>query len=110
MDMREMQKAIYQNKVNKGFNLTNIPQEFCYIYAEVAEAFEAWGNNRPSLGEELADVAIYLLGLSEILGIDLHSEIEKKIKINAKRHYVQVDGEWKKFTDDDPEPKGQHEQ
>ena len=34
------------------------------------------------MGEELADVAIYLLGLLEILGIDLEDEIQKKfIKI-----------------------------
>ena len=104
MTIPEMQKAIYQNKVEKGFNLTNIHQEFCYIYGEVAEAYEAWGNNRPTLGEELADVAIYLLGLSEILGVDLQKEIERKIAINARRRYVQVDGEWKKFVDGEETP------
>lgn len=44
------------------------------------------------LGSELADIAIYLLGISEILGIDLESEIERKIEINEKRQYKNVNG------------------
>ena len=42
MDMREMQKAVYQNKLDKGFNVTNVNLEFCLLYGEVGEAFEAW--------------------------------------------------------------------
>lgn len=40
----------------------------------------------------MADIAIYLMGLSEILGIDLESEIEKKAAINKDRVYNIVDG------------------
>ena len=40
---------------------------------------------KDDLGEELADVAIYLLGLSEILGIDLEYEIQKKVYKNLCR-------------------------
>lgn len=39
------------------------------------------------LNEELADIAIYLMGLSEILGFDLTDEIEKKVSKNKKRVY-----------------------
>ena len=42
VDLNELQKQIYQNKVNKGFNTTDINQEFCYIYGETSEAHEAW--------------------------------------------------------------------
>ena len=66
-DLKKLQKEIYQNKVNKGFNITDINKEFCLTYGEVAEAYEAWRKKKDDLGEELADVAIYLLGLSEIL-------------------------------------------
>ena len=41
---------------------------------------------------ELADVAIYLLGLSEILNIDLEDEILKKVYKNSKREYKVIDG------------------
>ncbi len=92
IDLKKLQKEIYQNKVNKGFNVTDINEEFCYTYGEVAEAYEAWRTKKDDLGEELADVAIYLLGLSEILGINLEEEIQKKVHKNSKREYKVIDG------------------
>lgn len=92
MGLKELQKKIYQNKVNKGFNTTDIPKEFCLLYGEVSEAYEAYRKKKPDLNEELADIAIYLLGISEILGFDLEKEIENKVKINEKRVYKKIDG------------------
>lgn len=91
MKIKEMQKEIFQNKLNKGFNVTDVNMEFCLLYGEVAEAYEAW-RKKANIGEELADIAIYLMGLSEILGIDLESEIEKKAAINKDRVYKVVKG------------------
>ncbi|NKC60423.1 hypothetical protein HED34_10690 [Vagococcus fluvialis] len=88
-DLKKYQKLVYENKVQKGFNVANIETEFLLIYGEIAEAFEAYKKNEmANLGEELAEVAIYLLGLSEILGIDLDEEIAKKIEINQNRKYI----------------------
>ena len=92
VDLKKLQKEIYQNKVNKGFNVTDINKEFCLTYGEMAEAYEAWLKKKKDLGEELADVAIYLLGLSEILGIDLEDEIQRKVYKNSKREYKTIDG------------------
>ena len=92
MDLSQVQKAVYQNKVDKGFNVTDVNVEFCLLYGEVAEAYEAWKKKQDTVGEELADIAIYLLGLSEILGVDLAAEIEKKMKINREREYQVIDG------------------
>ncbi len=103
VDLNKLQKDIYQNKVNKGFNISDINKEFCLTYGEVAEAYEAWRKKKDDLGEELADVAIYLLGLSEILGIDLEEEIEKKVYKNSKREYKVINGvntRIKEFEDD----------
>ena len=90
VDLNELQKRIYDNKIKKGFNTTDICKEFCYIHGEVSEAFEAYNKNfeKKELGKELADVAIYLLGLCEILGFSLEDEILKKVKINEKRIYI----------------------
>ena len=44
------------------------------------------------MNEELADIAIYLLGLSEMLGFDLEEEIVKKVEKNKKRVYKKIDG------------------
>ena len=86
MDLDQMQKRVYQNKLNKGFNVTDVPKEFCYLYGEVAEAYDAYLKNKEDLGEELADIAIYLLGLSEILGYNLKEQIENKMQ-KMKRVY-----------------------
>ena len=90
--MKEMQKEIWQNKINKGFNTTDVNKEFCLLYGEVSEAYEAWKKKKDDLGEELADIAIYLMGLSEMLGFDLEDEIINKVKKNEKRVYKQIDG------------------
>ena len=90
--MKKVQQEIFQNKVNKGFNITDVNKEFCLLYGEVAEAYEAWRKKKDDLGEELADVAIYLLGISEILGIDLEKEILHKINKNVHREYKVING------------------
>lgn len=92
VDLNKIQKEIYKNKVEKGFNVTDINKEFCLAYGELGEAYEAWRKKKDDLGEELADVAIYLLGLSEILGINLEKEILHKIYKNSKREYKIIDG------------------
>lgn len=92
IDFKAFQKRVYQNKVNQGFNVTNVPLEFSLTYGELAEAFEAWRKKKDSVGEELADVLIYLMGLSEILGVDLESELLRKMEINEKRRYISENG------------------
>ena len=92
MEFRKLQKEVYQNKVNHGFNLTDINMEFCLTYGELGEAYQAWLKKHDNVGEEIADVVIFLMGLSEILGIDLQKEIENKIEKNKKRKYVKVNG------------------
>ncbi len=83
----DVQKRIYENKKNHGFNITDISMEFCLTFGELSEAYDAWRKRKGSLGEELADTVIYLLGLAEINGIDLGVEIDKKMLVNEGRVY-----------------------
>lgn len=85
--MIDVQREIHENEIRKGFNVTNIEQKFCNIYGEVGEAYEAYYKQLPTFAEELADIAIYLMGLAEIRGIDLGAEIIKKVEINKGREY-----------------------
>lgn len=88
-ELKKYQEIVFQNKVQKGFNVTNVEKEFLLLYGEISEAFDAYKkNDTTELAEELADVAIYLLGLSEILNVDLDKEIKRKIDINSKRKYI----------------------
>ena len=92
MELKKIQKDIWQNKLNKGFNTTDVNKEFCLLYGEVSEAYDAWKKKKDDLNEELADIAIYLMGLAEMLGFDLADEIEKKVSKNEKRVYKNIDG------------------
>lgn len=92
IDLKKLQKQIYDNKVKKGFNVTNVHQEFCLVYEETAEAYRAYDRKLPDLGEELADVMIYLMGIAEILKIDMEDELIKKIDKNEKRQYQKING------------------
>lgn len=92
INLKKLQKDIFDNKVAKGFNTTDVNFEFGLTYGELAEAFTAYRKKLPDLGEELADVAIYLFGLAAILNIDLEDEILKKVEKNKKREYEKIDG------------------
>ncbi len=101
IDLKNLQKRVYKNKVKKGFNVTDIPLEFSLLHEEVSEAFRAYRKKLSDLPEELADIAIYLLGISEILGIDLQKEIVRKIKINEKRKYKKINGTFVRVDDNE---------
>lgn len=58
MTLNEMQKAVYQNKLDKGFNVTDINKEFCLLNGEVAEAYDAWHKKNPGVGEELLRIML----------------------------------------------------
>ncbi len=58
---------------------------------EVLEHFQ-WGDaieDKTELGSELADVALYLLQLASVAGIDLENAILEKIRINYSRQWAQ---------------------
>lgn len=102
MELDEIQKRAYANKIKHGFNTSDVNFEFCLMYGEMAEAYEAWLKKHDNVGEELADIGLYLVGLAEILGFSLHDEMVKKLQINEKREYVKVNGVYvKKDSKDD---------
>jgi NTP pyrophosphatase (non-canonical NTP hydrolase) len=87
MDIQSVQQQAWDNKLAKGFNTTDVALEFGLLTAEVGEAFTAWCKRLPDLGEELADVLIYLAGLARMTGVDLDGEVERKLAKNAARIY-----------------------
>ena len=92
VDLNELQKQVYQNKLDKKFNVTDINMEFALTYGELSEAYDAWRKKKGNVGEEIADVIIYLLGLCEILNVNLEEELLNKIEVNKSRVYKNVDG------------------
>ena len=72
MNTKEIQKSILENKIAKV-----LMSQIFLSRIRVSLQWEVGGfiwnmrKKKDDLGEELADVFIYLLGLAEILGIDL---------------------------------------
>lgn len=87
MQLRDIQKLAWENKVSKGFNTTDLPLEFALAHAELSEAFEAARKNPAHLGEELADTLLFVASIAEMRGIDLDGAVEAKIAKNAARTY-----------------------
>jgi NTP pyrophosphatase (non-canonical NTP hydrolase) len=57
---------------------------------------------RTSVEEELADILIYLVRISDKLNVDLYDAVERKIAINEKKYPAElVRGSAKKYTEYD---------
>lgn len=101
-DFLNRQKRIFQNKVNHGFNTTNIYQEARYILEEVAELMRAIEkNDRENMIEELADIIIFTYGCAEVARLgDLDTRIFEKMHENECRIYIKnSEGDFEKVSD-----------
>lgn len=87
VDLKELQKEVMRNKLEKGFNTTDVALEFCRAHEELSEAFSKHNKNQSGVAEEFADVMIFILGMCESMGFDLEKELVRKIEINKKRKY-----------------------
>jgi NTP pyrophosphatase (non-canonical NTP hydrolase) len=87
---RQAQDRAWANKVDKRFSVTDVPLEFCLLHREISEAFTAWREGSAELGAELADVAIFTMGLAEMTGVDLRREVEAKLSVNQGRPYIRL--------------------
>lgn len=98
MDIKELEKKMndfvaakgwYQPDSPKPQTPKNIALSLVLEAGEVLEHFQ-WGEevtDREALGAELADVALYLLQLCHLTGIDLGESILKKLEKNYKRSW-----------------------
>ena len=87
VDLKELQREVMRNKLEKGFNTTDTALEFCRAHEELSEAFSKHNKNQSGVAEEFADVMIFILGMCETLGFDLEKELVRKIEINKNRKY-----------------------
>ncbi len=87
VDLKELQKEVMRNKLEKGFNVINTAEDFCRAHEELSEAFSKYNKGQSGVAEEFADVMIFVLGMCEKLGFDLEKELIRKIEINKNRKY-----------------------
>lgn len=91
IELKQIQDRIWVNKEAQGFNTTDVNKEFVFTYGELAEAFDSYRKDKGDVGEELADVIIYLIAIAKMVGVDdLEAEIMTKLDTNEKRTYQKV--------------------
>lgn len=97
-DLSKLQKEIYQNKVNRKFNVTDIGKEIVLMIEELGELARAYKNSNKKSAREtnqkeemidaIGDLMIYCLGLCEMLGVNSEEVLEKIIENNKKRNHT----------------------
>ena len=67
MEYSALQKRVYENKVRRGFNTTDIGKEINLLAEESGELCDAiLQNNRADITDAIGDLMVYCLGLCEM--------------------------------------------
>jgi len=102
MDIRELTDLMhvfvrsqgwYDSESPKPQTLRNLAISLTLEASEVLEHFQ-WSENSAdieSLSDELADVALYLLQISSLAGVDLERAILNKLERNYNRYWGRED-------------------
>lgn len=109
--MQEIMKRLLQFRKDRDWEQFHTPKNLAIsISIEAAELLEhfQWqkenedlaADKKEEVAKEIADIFIYLLLMSNDLGIDLLSEAKKKIEENAKKYPVEkARGSAKKYKE-----------
>ena len=109
--MKEILKELIQFRNDRDWEQFHTPKNLAIsISIEAAELLEhfQWlkenedltSKKRMEVAKEMADIYIYLLMMSNDMGIDLLDEAKKKIKENAKKYPVEKSkGNMKKYNE-----------
>lgn len=105
MDIKEIQKRLREFAEERNWEQFHSPKNLtmalCAEAAELLELFQ-WLTEEQSreiadsegdmarVGEEVADVFIYLARLADNLGIDIEKEVFKKMALNEKKYPVEL--------------------
>lgn len=91
----------FHNPKNLVMALSGEVGELCEVFQWLStdECSNLTKDRLSDVSNEIADVFLYLLRLSDVLGIDLMSVAQEKIKINETRYPVELSkGNSKKYT------------
>jgi NTP pyrophosphatase (non-canonical NTP hydrolase) len=114
LTFEEAQQEVMAHKRRMGFNTTDIELEFGLLLEELGELHNAWRKWKsprprrfarllirmriwrrpPALAyrmearDEIADVLIFMLSLTDMLGIQAGEAVAAKMRLNAQRTYA----------------------
>ena len=90
-EIRELTRKILDFVDERNWRQFHSPKDLAIsVTIEAAELLECFQWDRESstldIQREIADICIYLLELSDTLGIDIKAAIEEKIALNIERY------------------------
>ena len=87
IDLKELQKEIMRNKIEKGFNVTDVALEFCRAHEELSEAFSKFSRSHPVLPRNSPMWRFFYSGCRKFSVLTFEKELVRKIEINKNRKY-----------------------
>lgn len=93
MNLKQLQKRIFANKIKQGFNISSdyngINHEITLLAEELGELSRSHRRgNKKEVADAVTDIIVHTFGLMEILKLDGDKEVEKVIKDIEKRKYT----------------------
>ncbi len=95
IDLLKLQRTIYQNKVNRNFNVSDVGKEIVLMVEELGELANAYkrSDKRPApdisekadMVDAIGDLMIYCLGLCEMLQVSSEEVLRDIIAHNVTR-------------------------
>lgn len=95
IDLRQLQRDVYQNKVNRGFNVTDVGKEIVLMVEELGELAHAYKNSdklpapdvshKAEMVDAIGDLMVYCLGLCEMLDVDSEDVLQTIVTNNKTR-------------------------
>jgi len=102
VDLRDLQRRAFQNKLEKGIDMTDINYAFCIAFSELSDAFRAQHDRNVEHGDLLVKAITELFCIAELLGLSLEDELVNCIEKNEKRRYVDhIDGTFIRVYNED---------
>ncbi len=98
IDLLALQRAIYENKVNRGFNVTDVGKEIVLMVEELGELAHAYKNSdklpaanishKDEMVDAVGDLMVYCLGLCEMFGVDSETVLLTIVENNRARTHT----------------------
>ncbi len=98
IDLRELQREIYANKVRRNWNVTDVGKEIVLMVEELGELARAYKNSnklpaaeidqREEIVDALGDLMVYCLGLSEMMGVNAAEVLTAIVENNKDRSHT----------------------
>ena len=98
IDLQQVQQAIYQNKVSRNFNVTDVGKEIVLMVEELGELARAYKNSdklpaphvshKDDMVDAIGDLMIYCLGLCEMLAVNSEDVLTHIVENNKTRTHT----------------------